>query len=990
MDKQEITEIFRRYKSDNEIFHDLMPIRMREILLVATIYDAFTLEQDGLISEMIFSEFYQLNLFHAPRITNVSTDEDALRKLGERHFDLVIIISRIQREDSCELSKEIRKIAPQIPILLLLNDNAEIGAITQKRGLLSHFDNVFVWNGNSEIFLAMVKYIEDKLNVLNDTRIGLVRVILLVEDSIRYFSRYLPLLYQEIMKQTRRLVSEEQSDAMTRVLRRRARPKVILASTFEEAVQMAEAFKDFLLCVISDVAYPKEGKIDEFAGIKLAKELKQLSPDLPILLQSSESENAHTANFLGAAFVNKESESLAADLARFFYDNLGFGDFIFRNDRGREIARAGTLEDLKARLNEVPAESIVYHASRNHFSAWLMARGEVQIAKVVFRTKVTDFSNAEGLRTFLINVGDWIKAVKTKGKVIPFDETYLAQENQIFSLAEGSIGGKGRGIAFVNSLLSNFDLSEKIPDVNIRIPRTAALGVDEFSSFISRNKLENIVRETNDFELLKRRFLMGTLSPQLQDRLERFLVHFTAPLAVRSSGLLEDSLSHPLSGLYQTFFLPNNHPDPSVRLNQLMEAIKLVFASVYSKSARMYFEAIDYKIEEEKMGVVIQEVVGRAFGDYFFPHVSGVAQSYNYYPFSYIQPQDGVALVAVGLGKYVVEGEQSFRFCPNYPALEIQTPDVLVRTSQKRFFALDLREGNVDLFTGQDATLASLDLSQVEKEQFFHACTSVWDGNDQILRPGLEGHGPRVLNFPHLVRFDRFPLPRVLQVILETIKTSMETPVEIEFAIDLEPGRNGKPTFYLLQIKHLLRDSEDCTVDRDNIDPKRLFLMTEQAMGNGTLEDITDIVWIDPDRFDKSRTGEMALEIEKLNDRLRSEGRRYLLLGPGRWGTRDPWLGVPISWPQISHAKVIVEYALEEFQIDASLGSHFFHNVTSMNIGYFTVPFGSHDSFIDWEWLRSRQVGGKTPHFTHSRLDTPVKVVMDGRKGISLIYKNTN
>ncbi|MBF0542959.1 MAG: hypothetical protein HQM08_00930 [Candidatus Riflebacteria bacterium] len=989
MDKHEITEIFSSYKTDNEIFHDLMPMRMREILLVATIYDAFTLEQDGLISEMIFTEFYQLNLFHAPRITNVSSEEEALEKLRNRHFDLVIIISRIQRTDSCELSREIKKISPNLPVILLLNDNAEIGQISQRMQLLKYFDNVFIWNGNSEIFLAIVKYIEDKLNVANDTSIGLVRVILLVEDSFRYYSRYMPLLYQEIMKQTQRLVSEEQTDAMTKVLRRRARPKVVLASTYEDAIQLAKAYKDYLLCVISDVRFPKDGKLYDYAGIELTKELKKENPDLPVLLQSSDSENAQSANDLKASFFNKNSESLARDLTHFFYNNLGFGDFIFRNEQGREIARAKTLEDLKLKLNQVPAESITYHASRNHFSAWLMARGEIQIAKVVFKTKVTDFKNAEDLRNFLIHVGDWIKTLKTKGKVIAFDETYLSLENQIFKLAEGSLGGKGRGLAFVNSLLSNFDLSKKVEEANIQIPRTAIIGIDEFSAFLERNNLSSLIRDGQDFDVIKRRFTMGNLSTELQERLQKFLIHFTAPLAVRSSGLLEDSLSHPLSGLYQTFFLPNNHTDPNVRLDQLMEAIKLVFASVYSKTARMYFDAIDYKIEEEKMAVVVQELVGRQFGEYFFPHVSGVAQSYNYYPFSYIQPQDGVGLTAIGLGKYVVEGEQSFRFCPAYPQLEIQTPDVLIKSSQQHFFALDLGKNTIDLFNGQDATLVSLPLSEAEKYPFFNQCASVWDYNDQCLRPGVSGKGPRVLNFPYLVKYDRFPLPRILQVVLETIKTAMETPVEIEFAVDLEPGKDDKPTFYMLQIKHLLRDTEDCSVNMEEISKNEIFLLTEKAMGNGTVRELSDIVWVDPEKFDKSRTLEMGQEIEKINESFRNAGKKYILLGPGRWGTRDRWLGIPLNWPQISHAKVIVEYGVEQFQIDASLGSHFFHNVTSMNIGYFSVPFQDRVSFIDWNWLRSLEVKNKTAFFVHSQVANPVKVVMDGRKGVSLIYKES-
>jgi CheY-like chemotaxis protein len=989
MEKNKIHEIFRKYKSENEIFHDLMPVRMREILLVATIYDAFTLEQDGLISEMIFTEFYQLNLFHAPRITSASSDDEALEKLSTRHFDLVIIISRIHRADSCELSKRIKSGFPNMPVLLLLNDNAGIGALARNDELRRHFDSVFVWNGNCEIFLAMVKYIEDKINVFNDTRIGHVRVILLVEDSLRYYSRYLPLLYTEIMKQTQRLVSEEQSDELKKVLRRRARPKVLLASTYEEAISVIENFRDYLLCVISDVSYPRDGKMQEDAGIRLIGELKKMNPDLPVLLQSSDPGNEDIARTLGAGFVHKDSERLARNLTNFFYQNLGFGDFIFRAEDGREIGRAKTLEDLKSKLNQVPASSIRYHASRNHFSAWLMARGEIQIARVVYKAKVDDFGNAEELRTFLISVGEYIKVLKTKGKVIPFDETFISGENQIFRLSEGSLGGKGRGIAFVNSLLTNSELSEQIADVHIKIPRTAVIGIDEFSVFLDRNNLLPLIQEEADFETLKRRFLMGSFSPELTERLRRFLEHFTSPLAIRSSGLLEDSLSHPLSGLYQTFFLPNNHPEATIRLNQLQEAIKLVYASVYTRTARAYFDAIDYQIEEERMAVVIQEVVGRSFGNFFYPHVSGVAQSYNFYPFSYIKPEDGVAMAAVGLGKYVVEGEQAFRFCPEYPKLDILTPENLMKASQKHFYALDLTKNTVDLFNGEYTTLRRLEISQAEADGVMAHCGSVWDFRDQCFRPGVQAQGPRVVNFGNILKYESFPLPKVLKLILEIINTSMETPAEIEFAVDLEPGAGGKPTFYLLQIKHLLRNDEQCSVSLDHVNPRDVLLYSDRGMGNGINRDLTDIVWVDPAVFDKMRTPEMGSEIEALNEKLKQQGRHYVLLGPGRWGTRDRWLGIPIDWPQISHARVIVEYGLEDFLVEASQGSHFFHNVTSMNIGYFTVPYQSPPCFIDWNWLRTLEVVEHTGFFVHSRVPEPLRIVMDGRRSVSVIFKHS-
>ncbi len=989
MQKKEIIDYFRKYKTDNEIFHDLMPVRMREILLVATIYDAYTLEEDGLISEMIFSEFYQLNLFHAPRITCAYSGDEALDKLRQRPFDLVIMISRIHRLDHRELSQKMKALNPNMPILLLLNDNAEIGEVSQNRELFNYFDHIFVWNGNSEIFLAMVKCVEDRLNVFNDTKIGLVRVILVVEDSIRYYSRYLPILYQEIMKQTQRLVAEEKLDEMKKVLRRRARPKVLLASTYEEAVTLFDLYKDYLLCVISDVTYPMEGKMDEFAGVKLTKHLRSLHPDLPVLLQSSAMENFHTAQFLGANFINKGSDNLTRDLTNFFFNNLGFGDFIFRDETGRELGRARNMQELRQCLATVPPSSIIYHASRDHFSAWLMARGEIQIAKVVFQAKVEDFPGAEELRSFLINMGETINSLRIKGKVIKFDEAYISGEHHIFRLADGSLGGKGRGIAFINSLLNTSNLAERVPEINIKIPLTSVVGVDEFSTFLERNRLTNIVHEATDEDVVKRRFLLGSLSPTLQERLKIYLEHVRFPLAVRSSGLLEDSLSHPLSGVYATYFLPNNHPDLMVRLSQLMEAIKLVYASVYSKGARGYFEAIGYKIEEERMAVIIQEVVGSIHGNRLYPHVSGVAQSYNYYPFSYIQPEDGVGMIALGLGKYVVGGEATYRFCPPYPHLDLDPPEHQRKSSQSRFYALDLSRHHIDLFNGDDATLLTLGLEIAEQDGVLDHLASTWDLDDQRLRPGTGKPGPRILDFPFLVKHAQIPLPRLLQEILGVMQASMESPVEIEFALNLDPGANHKPTFYVLQVKHLLREAEEATLHLEEVErnPEQLFLLCTRGMGNGTVRDLADIIWVDPERFDKGATQAMVDEIDEMNTAMRREGRKYILLGPGRWGTRDRWLGIPIVWPQISHAKVIVEYALPDFQVDASLGSHFFHNITSMNIGYFTVPHAAAPNFIDWEWLRGQEVAARTRHFVHSRLPAPARVTMDGRQGLAVIHK---
>ena len=988
----EFSQIFGKYKSDKEIFHELMPLRTREILLVAPAFDAFTLEQDGLLTEILFEGYYQLNMSNPPRVTNVSNAEDALEKLSSRHFDMIIVMSRLGQVGHIELSRALRMAAPGIPIFLLLNDNVEVGAMDRRRQELQrHFDQIFVWNGNPEIFMAMVKFMEDRANVENDTEIGHTRVILLVEDSIRYYSRYLPILYNEILKQTTRLAKDQNVDGMTRTLSMRVRPKVILATSYEEALAFCDRFQDYLLCLISDRKFPKDGLLDREAGIKLIRAVKERNPHLPTLLQSSDPDKEAWATALDSSFLNKNSFTLGAELSSFFYDHLGFGDFVFRDESGREIVRATDMEDLQEKLRTVPVESLVYHASRNNFSAWIMARGEVQVAKVLASFRLEDYRNPEEMRAFLINVGDYVQRMKSQGKVIPLTESTPKDEPNILRLAAGSMGGKGRGVAFTHALLSRLDLESLLPGANIRIPRSAIIGTEEFIGFINRHGLRAMLQRDEDDDVIKRRFLMGALSPELMAKLRLFLgKHAKVPLAVRSSGLLEDSLSHPFAGLYNTFFLPNNDPDLEVRVAQLAEAVKLVYASVYSKASRSYFEAIDYKIEEEQMAILIQEVAGRRFGTHFYPYLSGVAQSFNYYPVAYTQPQDGIANIAVGLGKYVVEGGKAYRFAPPYPEMDMLTPRDQLRTTQREFYALDMSRTAIDLYHGEDATLLLLDIKEAERDGALQHCASVWDNNDDRIQDGLDHPGPRIVNFRNILKYDSFPLAKILQYALELIREAMETPVEIEYAVNLDPDpENGKPTFCLLQIKHQLMESGDVNLVASDLDPASVFLFSEKCVGNGVVEGLRDIVWIDPEGFNKFETPALAASLEKLNDSFRTQSERYVLIGPGRWGSTDRHLGIPIAWSMISCAQVIVEYAMEHFQADASLGSHFFHNVTSLNIGYFTVPYPRGSSILDWDWLRSQPEVSRAGCLVHSRVAEPLHIVMDGRRSASAIFKRT-
>jgi hypothetical protein len=571
------------------------------------------------------------------------------------------------------------------------------------------------------------------------------------------------------------------------------------------------------------------------------------------------------------------------------------------------------------------------------------------------------------------------------GKIIPYEEQSILDEKNIVSLADGSLGGKGRGLAFINSLIHNYDFSEQVPDINIRTPKTSVIGTEEFQLFLERNNLHELTLKETNYETIKVAFVQGKLTPTLAKRLKTLLQLITKPLAVRSSGLFEDSLSQPFAGIFETYILPNNHPDIDERLNQLMDAIKLVFASVYSDVARGYVKAINYMIEEEKMAVVIQELVGKQYGNYYYPHLSGVAQSYNYYPFGHMKPEEGFAIVALGLGKYVVEGDKAYRFSPKYPGIDINSPKDQYKNSQLDFLAVDLNKTSPNLLEGDMAGLTKLDIYDAEQHGTLRHCASVYDLDNNIIYPGISRPGPRIINFANILKYNYTPLAQTLEVVLDVVKEALGTAIEIEFALDLDRDAEGRCSFYLLQIKPLIGSAEDYTVEMDKIKKENILLFSEKGMGNGLIKNIRDVVFVDRDRFDKRYTEEMALEISKLNDEFAVTKTPYLLIGPGRWGTRDKWIGIPVNWPQISQAKVIVETSLEDFPLDASSGSHFFHNVTSMNVGYFTVQPEMSRSYINYEMLNKQELISDRKYFRHVRFAEPLAVRMDGKKRISVI-----
>lgn len=987
MEISNLSYYYNKFKYGEDIYRKLMKHSVNKILIVSTFYDAYILEQDGLLSEQLTDKYNKFNMLKFPEIVNVTNGEEALEQLSESKFDLIITMLRIGSIPPISLAKTIKEKYPTLPVFILLNVSSDI-ILVEKDYLTSPFiDEIFLWNGDSKLFLAMINYAEDMKNVEDDTINGLVRVILLVEDEIPYYSIFLPLLYSRILNQTQRLVNEEINEIKKR-LKMRGRPKILIAHSYEQAIEIFEKYKDYLLCVISDVKYPYKGINDDNAGFKLINAIRKEKVDIPIVLQSSDIKNKERAKKLSSTFLHKQSKTLLKELRSFILTNLGFGDFIFRNKDGFAIAKASTMVDFENTLQNIPYESLLYHSERNHFSSWLIAHGEIEVAKGIKPMRFEDFSSVDELRTFLLNVFKTIRIQENRGKVINFNVANLKEKNEIVRIGSGSFGGKGRGIAFMNTLIASLDIDKKYNDVCIKIPHTAIIGTDEFDYFIEHNQLDSINVDEDDKDI-KRHFINGELSESLINNLRTYIEEITHPIAVRSSSLLEDSQSQPFAGIYQTYMLPNNQNDAELRLNHLSCAIKLVYASVFLKKARDYIKSINYKTEEEKMAVVIQEIVGKQYDGYYYPHFAGVAESYNYYPILDMKHSDGIASLAIGLGKTVVEGNRNYKFCPKYPSLNFRLSDEFPKNSQTEIYTIDMNNNDFDLCSGEDITLNKIDLKLAEKHGTINHLVSVWNYRDNKITDGLAGTGPRIVTFANILKYNYFPLAEILQDILYINEKAMGVPVEIEFAVDLSYVSNEeKPTFYVLQTRPLGSNKSSISIDINDINKESLLLYTNKAMGNGKIDNISDLIIVNPDTFDSTKTIDIRQELSRINKIMNDNKKPYILIGPGRWGSRDKFLGIPVNWGDINMAKIIVEIGIEGFEIEPSQGTHFFHNLVSMNVGYFTVPYKSKTDFIDWEWIKAqKEADTKMKYLKHYTFNKPSIVLMDGRKDTAVIYK---
>jgi CheY-like chemotaxis protein len=967
------------------VFHELMAKKVTDILLVSTPYEAFIMEQEGRLAERIIHEYRGLNLSRPPMLTWVSSAHEALEALARKKFDLVITMPHVDEMDAYDLGRKIKDKHPDLPVFLMVHNPSRhlLDRNATDRGAI---DRLYVWYGNTDLLLALIKNLEDRMNVSYDTQRARVRVIILVEDSPIYYSSLLPLLYKEIVMQTQAVMEESLNDEH-RILRMRARPKILVAENYEEAVDLYQKYRPYLLGVFSDVRFPHLGKMDDLAGFSLLKMIREENPDLPLLILTSEESNRTPAEKVPAVFLNKNSPTLHSEIRSFFMQYLGFGEFVFRLPNGQEIARASNLRDMEKILPSIPDECVEYHARRNHFSSWLMARSEIMLASKLKPVKVTDFQNTYQLKHYLIACIQERRRGRQRGIITEFDPNQYDPEVDFIKVGRGSLGGKARGVAFISTQLKEHsEFAAKYREIDIRVPKTFVISTEGFDSFVNENNLRHLATGKNTDEEITRAFLAAAFPDWLRYDLQVFLEQADYPLAVRSSSLLEDAMFQPFAGIYKTYMLPNNHPSLSRRLDRLVSAIKLVYASTYLETARAYAKITLHRSEDEKMAVVIQQLTGTAAGDYFYPAIAGVAQSYNFYPISYMKPEEGIAHIALGLGKTVVEGGTALRFSPRYPQLlpQFSAIDDILRNSQRFFYALKLKDVTSAPEIQDDPTLARLEVDDFTDHPAVRFLCSTYSPQDHRIRDGIQNSGYPVLTFASVLKFQSIPLADILQDILDIGRRGMGCPVEIEFAVNLPLTGNAKPAFDLLQIRPMGLARQRLDVEIRDEDVSRAFCYSTKALGNGRFREIADIVFVDPQAFDPAHTVEIAGEIGQLNQKLVRQDRKYLLIGPGRWGSADRWLGIPVRWNDISGVGAIVETTAENLKADPSQGSHFFHNITSLGISYLTTS-DTGDDFIDWSWLQSLPAENRTRHLKHIRVDHPLTIKIDGKHSRAVI-----
>jgi hypothetical protein len=969
-------------------FQNLMRRRVREVLLVSSLYDSFILEEDGQLYEMIHSEYHDLNLSQAPGLTRVSSGREAVELIREqRRFDLIITTLNPGDMDVLELARSIKTAEPDVPIVLLTYDDCGLNELTAHYDI-SDFETVFIWQGDYRILISIIKLVEDRLNVENDTRAVGVQSIIVIEDNVHFYSSFLPMIYSVLFRHSQSLISEG-INVKHKLLRMRARPKILLCTTYEEAWDTYEKYEECVLGVISDIEFPRSGRSDPEAGIRFARAVKESHFDIPILLQSDSPQYREVAKNLGVSFLLKTSPILLHDLQRFMKNNLSFGDFVFRYPDGSEIARAGDLRTLERKLHTIPDESLVFHGERNHFSNWLKARTEFWLAHQLRPQLVGDFESVDALRLELIKSLRDYRRERDRGTIADFDPNGFDATSSFARIGGGSLGGKARGLGFIVELVNRFRIQNRFRGIQISVPPAVVLGTDVFDKFVDDNELRDFAIQCEDDAQIYERFAEGRFPDRIVADLSGFLDLIQYPLAVRSSSLLEDSRYLPFAGVYMTYMLGNNHEDPNVRLEQLLVAVKRVYASTFCSRAKAYIRAAPYRLEEEKMAVIVQKLVGEVYQDRFYPDFSGVVRSHNFYPQPPMTTTDGIASVALGLGKTVIEGGLTVRFCPKYPRHLTQFADIedTLNYSQKSFYALRLDGSDECEDNEPDVRLRKYGLDVAERDGTLAYIGSTYSMENNAIYDGLSRQGVRLATFAPILKNDLFPLPDVLRLITDMGHWGMSAPVEIEFAVNLSTAPGTPKEFAFLQIRPLVRSHEIGDLKLDDIDTEELICRSSMVLGNGLIDDVFDMVVVDPERFERSKTVEVAREVAMYNAELSTAGRPYILVGVGRWGSADPWLGIPIKWEQISGARVIIEAGFRDIRVVPSQGTHFFQNLMSFRIGYFTVDLTTGDGFVDWLWLASQNEVSRKTYMRHLRFAQPILIKMNGHENKGIVQK---
>jgi CheY-like chemotaxis protein len=966
-----------------------MRIRISNVLLVSSLYDLYLFEEDGRLYELSRGEYEGLNLSQSPELTCVSSGKEAMvLAKEERHFDLIITTLHIDDMQAIDFARIVKQSDLDIPVVLLMHDTREL-----KQFMLTHdtsvFDKIFIWQGDFRIITAIIKYLEDRLNVEHDTQAVGVQSIIVIEDNVNYYSSFLPIIYTEILKQSQRLISEG-IDLGHKFLRMRASPKILLCSTYEEAWAYYTRYKKFLLGIISDVDFPRNGKQDPHAGIDFVQAVRNEKPEVPILLFSNVQENKVVSEKMNISFLMKDSPTLMLDLQQFMICNFSFGDFIFQLPDGTEVGRASDMKSLEDMLRIVPGESIRYHADRNHFSSWLRARTEFWLAGKLLPRKVSDFPNLEALRNDLIISLHHYRNLCQRGIVANFSKDTFGSETTFARIGGGSLGGKARGLGFVDMLLNDYNVRTRFEHVKIYVPPAVVLGTDVFDQFLKENDLLHFAMECKDDREITKRFLMANQFPkEVLTDLVSFLELTHTPLAVRSSSMLEDSQYHPFAGVYETYMIPNAHPNLQVRLNDLLKSIKRVYASTFYQSAKDYIRVTSYRYEEEKMAVVIQNLVGKVHENRYYPDISGVAKSYNFYPMKPQNSSDGTVSVALGLGKWVVDGGNTVRFCPKYPNDIVQFYSVkeTLNSSQRSFFSLTLDASQDFGEETYDVLVQQQPLEVAERDDVLKYVGSTYLPENDAIYNGLGRKGQRVVTFAPILHSKVVSLPEIIELLLDMGVWGMGTPVEMEFAANFDNPSSSGMEFALLQMRPLVvnRESEELVVEEH--DSSKVLCHSKQVLGHGLIDGIFDIVAVDYQLFDRGASQQVASEIASFNAQLLRENRPYLLIGIGRWGSLDPWLGIPVTWEQISGARAIIETGFKDMSVTPSQGSHFFQNITSFMIGYFTVNDYQKQGFIDWEWLLNQTPLEKSRFTKLFRFDKRLMIKINGHQNIGVILK---